>query len=70
MIAGTLLFSLIALYAAAGLCTAVAFVSLGITHALPAPMSFTLGARLILIPGAAALWPYILARWLRARSRP
>jgi hypothetical protein len=28
----------------------------------------TAGARLLLIPGAAALWPYVLARWLKARS--
>ena len=70
MTAGTVLLSLIALYAAAGLCTAVAFVSFGVGRALPAPMSFTLGARLLLIPGAAALWPYVLARWLRARTRP
>ena len=70
MTAGTLLLSLIALYAAAGLGTAVAFVSFGIGRVLPAPMSFTLGARLLLIPGAGALWPYVLARWLRVRSRP
>jgi hypothetical protein len=31
-------------------------------------MTFTLGARLVLFPGAVALWPYVLARWLKARS--
>ena len=30
-------------------------------------MTFTLGARLFLFPGAAALWPYVLLRWLRAK---
>jgi hypothetical protein len=70
MTVGTLILSLIALYAAAGLCTAVAFVGFGVARVLPAPMSFTWGARLILIPGAVALWPYILVRWLRGRSRP
>lgn len=70
MTAGTLLLSLIALYAAVGLATALAFVSFGAGRLLAAPASFTWGARLMLIPGAVALWPYILARWLRARSLP
>jgi len=25
-----------------------------------------LGARIVLFPGAAALWPYVLIRWLRS----
>ena len=74
MSVGQVLLSLLALYVAAGLCTAVAFVTFGVAHVLPhagsAPMSFTLGARLLLIPGAAALWPYVLLRWLRARRQP
>ena len=28
----------------------------------------TLGARILLLPGAAALWPYVLMRWLKARQ--
>ena len=59
----------LAIYAAVGVCTALAFVTSGIGQILPQPASFTPGARLILLPGAAALWPYILARWLKARSR-
>lgn len=27
-----------------------------------------LRTRLILVPGAAALWPWVLARWVRARG--
>jgi hypothetical protein len=60
----------LALYVAAGLCVAAAFVSAGVTRVLPGPpMSFTPGARLLLFPGAAALWPYVLVRWLRAKHQ-
>jgi hypothetical protein len=31
-------------------------------------MPATLGARILFIPGAVALWPYILMRWRKARS--
>jgi hypothetical protein len=62
----TLFLSALALYGAAGLCTAAAFVTLGVGRVLPHPMTFTLTARLLLFPGAAALWPYILYRWLKA----
>jgi len=53
------------LYALLGLVTAVSFVSFGVTQVLPYPM--TLGARILVLPGAAALWPYVLVRWLRSR---
>jgi hypothetical protein len=29
----------------------------------------TVGARILIVPAAAALWPLVLARWRRARSR-
>ena len=54
----------LALYVAAGVVTALAFVSFGVTRVQPAPVS--LGARILILPGAAALWPYVLARWLKA----
>jgi hypothetical protein len=63
-----LLLNALALYAVAGAVTAVAFAALGVTRVQPAPMS--LGARILILPGAAALWPYVLLRWLRARSAP
>jgi hypothetical protein len=59
----------LALYAAAGVVTALAFVSIGIGQVLHPPMPATLGARILLLPGAAALWPYILIRWRKARRR-
>jgi hypothetical protein len=54
-------------YAAAGLVTAVAFVSVAVERVLPHPAPVSIPARLLLIPAAAALWPYVLARWLRSR---
>ncbi len=52
-------------YGAAGLIVAVAFVSIGVTRVLAAPSPVTPGARLLLLPGAMALWPYVLVRWIR-----
>ena len=57
----------LAIYAAVGVATALAFVSFGVTRVQPAPVS--LGARILILPGAAALWPYVLARWLKAALR-
>ena len=54
----------LAIYAAAGLLTAAAFVSTGVDRALGQPASFTVSARLMLLPGAAVLWPYVLFRWV------
>jgi hypothetical protein len=53
------------LYLVLGVITAVAFVSLGVTQVQP--YSMTLGARILLLPGATALWPYVLVRWLKSR---
>jgi hypothetical protein len=54
--AGVILYSLL-LYAVAGVVTALAFVSVGLAQIVhPA----TLGARILLLPGAFALWPYIV----------
>jgi hypothetical protein len=58
-----------ALYTVAGLCTAAAFVAIFLQRALPQQASYTLGARLVLLPGAAALWPYVVWRLLKARRR-
>ena len=56
-------------YGLAGLVFAIAFVTMGIQRvdsvAEHAPLAF----RLIVLPGAAALWPLLLVRWLRAAPR-
>ena len=61
-----ILIDLIALYAALGAATALAFVTFGIARVLPAGTPVTFGARVLLMPGAALLWPYVLLRWIKA----
>ena len=64
--AGALVLGGLAFYAAVGLAIAVAFVTLGVTRVLPQPVPVSVPARILLIPGAAALWPYVLGRWVSA----
>jgi hypothetical protein len=63
------LIDVLALYVVVGAVTALAFVTFGIARVLPAGTPVTLGARVLLWPGAALLWPYVLARWVKARAR-
>jgi hypothetical protein len=56
----------LAIYAGAGVVVALAFVTFGITRVLGEPMPVTTGARALIFPGAAALWPYVLVRWLKS----
>ena len=65
-----LILTAIGLYALAGLLTALAFVTTGVTRVLPHPAPVTVGARILLIPVAAALWPYVLYRWRSAGHAP
>ena len=60
------LIDLLAFYALVGAATALGFVTLGISRVLPAGTPVTVGARVLLLPGAAILWPYVLWRWIRA----
>ena len=64
-----LVLGVLAAYGAAGLITALLFVTFGVVRVLPTPAPVSLGARVLLIPGAAALWPYVLWRWVRAERR-
>jgi hypothetical protein len=57
----------VALYVAVGLVTGIAFVVAGVTAVQSAPV--TVGARVLLLPAAAALWPLVLSRWLQSRRR-
>lgn len=55
----------LAAYAAIGSAVALAFVTFGVTRVQPASLS--LGARILILPGAAALWPYVVIRWIKAQ---
>jgi hypothetical protein len=57
-----------ALYLLIGLGVAVTFVAAGIPRALGGAVAMTLGARLIIVPGAVLLWPLVLRRWLEGRT--
>jgi hypothetical protein len=66
MTLGWIAFYAIALYGAVGLAVAVAFVSFGASRALPEPIPLSIGARILIFPASALLWPVVLRRWLRA----
>jgi hypothetical protein len=51
-------------YAAVGCIFAVAFVTAGIQRVDPQAIGAGLGFRMIVFPGVAALWPWLLYRWL------
>jgi hypothetical protein len=60
-----ILFGALVLYVAVGFLVAIGFVLYGVTTIQTAPV--TVGARILLLPAATALWPLILSRWLKAR---
>jgi hypothetical protein len=55
-------------YALVGVVFAVAFVMCGIDALDEAARGSGIGFRLIVMPGAAALWPLLLRRWIGAKS--
>jgi hypothetical protein len=57
-------------YVTAGIVVALAFVIRGLSEVLPAGTPVTIGARILILPGAAALWPVVVRRWLQLRDRP
>jgi hypothetical protein len=59
-----------ALYALLGIVTAVLFVIFGVSQVLPHSATVTMGARILILPGAVAFWPYVLIRWLKSRGTP
>ena len=70
MTAGAVVLYVLALYCLAGVAIGAAFVIAGVSRVLPHNPTFTPGARLLLLPAAAALWPYVLLRWMKARKAP
>lgn len=66
----TLILQILALYFALGFVFAVAFITLGIARIDHAARQSPIGFRLLILPGAAALWPILLIRWLRDAQPP
>jgi len=60
-----LLYALLA-YVVVGIAVALAFVTVGVARVQPLPV--TVGARMLLLPGAFVLWPLVAARWLKSRA--
>ena len=63
------LLTALGLYLAAGLAVGIPFVARGVNRVDPAAAQSALGFRLLILPGCAALWPLLLAKWLRAARR-
>lgn len=55
------------IYAALGIIFAATFVCAGVARLDPLAKGSSIGFRLIIFPGSAALWPYLLMRWLRKK---
>lgn len=66
----TTLLAILGIYLALGAPFAVAFAWRGAAVVDPAAAHASPGFRVLVLPGAAALWPLLLARWFRASRRP
>lgn len=56
-------------YALVGLLVAIAFAARGVDRVDAGARGAPAGFRLLIIPGAAALWPVVLRWWARAGAR-
>ena len=61
---------LLAVWLATGLLVGISFVLIGVRRSDPAAHRGTWGFRLLILPGAVALWPLVLRRWVRGDSPP
>ena len=60
----TVILALAGLYVAAGIIFAVAFVIVGASRIDPAARDVGVLVRAMWLPGAAALWPVLLKKWM------
>ncbi len=58
--------TIVAAYLLVGGLFAIAFVSAGVSRVDHAAKGAPLGFRLLILPGAAAMWPLMLLRWIRS----
>jgi len=57
-------------YAGIGLVFALTFAALGAARIDPNARAASFGFRVVIVPGATALWPLLLRRWLRGDVEP
>ncbi len=58
-----------AIYAGIGVAFALAFVTRGVTRVDPAAAGSGWSFRLLILPGVAALWPVMAAKWWTAKPQ-
>jgi membrane protein implicated in regulation of membrane protease activity len=58
------------LYGIAGLVFAIAFVTTGVQRIDSQAIGSGVGFRILIFPGAAALWPLLLRRWMSRTGEP
>ena len=66
----TWLVNVVTIYALVGILFAIAFAWKGAGRIDPSAKDGTWGFRLLIIPGAAALWPILARRWLAGAGPP
>lgn len=64
------LVGLAGIYVALGVVFALAFVTKGVGAIDPVAKEGTIGFRLLIFPGAVALWPLLAKRWYRGVTEP
>ncbi len=69
MIFAELFIDLLGAYAAVGVLFAVAFVTVGAGFVDPVAKGSTIGFRIVIFPGVALLWPFLLSRWIANRRQ-
>jgi hypothetical protein len=62
--------ALIGAYLALGIPVGIAFIARGVDRIDPAMGSSPKRVRLVILPGAVALWPILLVKWVRAPKHP
>lgn len=65
-----LMVGLVGLYAGAGLCFAVSFVTVGITRIDPLGAGSPWTFRVLIVPGVVVFWPLLAARWAAGSIAP
>lgn len=60
----------VAVYALTGVAFALAFVTVGVRKLDPAARGTSWTFRALILPGSAALWPFLAVKWARHTGEP